>query len=108
MPINRDDIIGETVVSGSSGRTCNHIEMFFSEDRTIRLRFDESDVTVLADGSAYHRQRSRSLEVTLSPGDTAFNMYNRRTATATGQTRTYDQLTAMLMSLYLSQVAIQG
>lgn len=108
MPINRDDIVGEVVVSGNTGRTCNHIEMFFTDDRIIRVRFDESNVTVLSDGTAYHRQRPKSLEVTLTPGTTTFDLYNRRTAAKVGQTRTYDQLTAMLMSLYLDQVARQG
>lgn len=103
MPINRDDIIGERAVSGSTGLTCNHFEGFFSADRTITIRFDEADVTVLADGTAYYKQRSGSLEVVLSPPETTFALYNRRTGLPSGggQTRSYQNLTDYIMSLYI-------
>lgn len=111
MPINRDTIIDEKVVTGNAGRTFNHFEGFVTENpdgtRTLRLRIDEVDLVVLESGTSYTRQRNEALDLTLSPPETEFFVYNLRTGAQTATKRTYGLLSTMLQSLYLDAAAKQ-
>ncbi len=109
MPINRDTIIDEKVVSGNSGRTFNHFEGFATENpdgtRTLRIRFDEVDSIVFSDGTSYTKQRDQVTDVELLPLEAEFSVYNLRTGTPTATKRSYGLLSVMLQSVYLNAVA---
>ena len=112
MPINRDDIISEVAVSGSSGISCNRAEIVINPvTRTLRINFHLVKITVLADGR-YFEEQQMPISVDLSDGTGAktFDIYNRRTGQklAGGQTRTYDLLSRDLMSLFFDTAAKAG
>jgi hypothetical protein len=112
MPINRDDIISEINVSGSSGITCNRAEIAIDPiTRNLRVNFNLVKITVLADGRYFEEQQMPiSVDLADGTGTKTFPIYNRRTGlpAAGGQTRQYDILTRDLMSLFFATAAASG
>ena len=112
MPLNRDDIIGETNVNGSSGITCNRAAITIHPlTRNLKIEFNLVKITVLADNRYFEEPISPvSVDLTDGTGTKLFDIYNRRTGAkaAGGQTRSYDSLSRDLMSLYFDTAAKSG
>lgn len=112
MPLNRDDIISEINVSGSSGITCNRAEIAIDPiTRNLRVNFNLAKITVLADGRYFEQQQMPiSVDLTDGTGTKTFDIYNRRTGQKLGggQARTYDLLSRDLMSLFFDTAAKAG
>ena len=104
MPINRDDVIDESSVSGSQGVTCTRADLRIDPlTRNIRIDFHLADITFLDRGQYFERSRMPvTLDLTDGTGTKAFPIYNRRTGqpAAGGQTRLYDTLTRDIMSAF--------
>ena len=109
MPLNRDDIINEAAVTGSRGITCNRIDMRIDPvTRNIIVDFHLSKITVLADNTTFEEALMPiSVNLADGTGTKTFNIYNRRTGLATGNTRTFDLMTRDLMSLFFDTYAKQ-
>lgn len=112
MPLNRDDIISEINVSGSSGITCNRAEIVIDPiSRNLRVNFNLVKIVVLGDGRYFEEQQMPiSVDLADGTGTKLFDLYNRRTGQkfAGGQTRSYDLLTRDLMSLFFDTAAKSG
>lgn len=112
MPLNRDDIISESVISGSEGITCNRIEITIDPvSRNLRANFLLSRITVLDSGKYFEESlQPISVDLTDGTGTKTYPLYNRRTGhpLAGGQTRQYDILTRDLMSLFFATSAAAG
>lgn len=104
MPLNRDDIINEAPISGSSGITCNRIDIAIDPiTRNLRLNFNLVKITVLADNTYFEEQQMPiTLDLTDGTGTKVIDLYNRRTGLklSGGQTRTYDLISRDLMSAF--------
>lgn len=111
MPINRDGIRGEKVVSGNYGTTFTHFEGRVTDNpdgsRTLAIRFDEVELVIFGDGTSFSRPASgyTSLDVVLSPPETEFFMYNLRNNTPRATKKPLGQLADELQSLYLHYAA---
>ncbi len=112
MPLNRDDIISEINVSGSSGVTCNRAEIAIDPiTRNLRVNFNLVKIVVLGDGRYFEEQQMPiSVDLADGTGTKLFALYNRRTGQklAGGQTRSYDLLTRDMMSLFFDTAAKAG
>ena len=112
MPLNRDDIISEINVSGSSGITCNRAEIAIDPiTRNLRVNFNLVKIVVLGDGRYFEEQQMPiSVDLSDGTGTKLFDLYNRRTGQklSGGQTRSYDLLSRDLMSLFFDTAAKAG
>lgn len=112
MPLNRDDIIGEINVTGSSGITCSQATIRINPiTRNLIIEFNLVRITVLSDSRHFEESISPvSVDLTDGTGIKQFDIYNRRTGAKSGggQTRSYDSLSRDLMSLYFDAVANHG
>lgn len=112
MPINRDDIISEKAVSGSSGITCNRAEIVIDPvTRALRVNFNIVKITVLAD-NRYFEEQQMPITVDLADGTGTKNfvIYNRRTGLpmAGNPTMSYDMMARNIMSLFFDTAAKSG
>ena len=112
MPMNRDDIIGEISVSGSSGITCNRVEISIDPiTRNLHVNFNIVNIVVLGDGRYYEdQQMPLSVDLSDGTGTKTFDIYSRRTGQklAGGLTRTYDLLSRDIISLFFDAAAKAG
>lgn len=112
MPINRDDIISEVVVSGSSGISCNRAEIFIDPvTRQLRINFHLVKITVLADGRYFEEQQMPiTVDMEDGTGRKTFVIYNRRTGLplSGSPTMTYDVMSRNIMSLFFDAAAKAG
>lgn len=108
MPLNRDDIIGEAAISGSSGVTCTKAEIHIDPiTRNLRIDFHVADITVLDDGRNFVTPRMPiSIDLTDGTATKTIKIYNRRTGNpVSGVTRTYDLLSRDIMSAFFHAYA---
>lgn len=112
MPLNREDIISEVNVTGSSGITCDRADIVINAvTRNIRVNFNLVKTTVLSDNTTFNEQLMPvSVDLTDGTGLKKFPIYNRRTGLplAGNQTRTYDLLSRDIMSLFFETSRLAG
>ena len=112
MPLNRDDIISEVAVSGSSGISCNRAEIVIDPvTRNLRVNFNIVKITILADNRYFEEQQMPiTVDLADGTGTKKFPIYNRRTGLPSegNQTRAYDILTRDLMSLFFETAKQAG
>lgn len=112
MPINRDDIISEVAVSGSSGISCNRAEVVIDPvTRNLRINFNLVKITVLADGRYFEEQQMPiTVDLADGTGTKKFTIYNRRTGLplSGNPMMTYDIMSRNLMSLFFDTAAAAG
>jgi hypothetical protein len=112
MPLNRDDIISEVAVSGSSGISCNRAEIVIDPvKRTLRVNFNLVKITVLSD-NRYFEEQQMPITVDLEDGTGTKNfvIYNRRTGRPMNgnPTMSYDMMSRNIMSLFFDTAAKAG
>lgn len=112
MPLNREDIISEVAVSGSSGISCNRAEIVIDPvKRTLRVNFNLVKITVLSD-NRYFEEQQMPITVDLQDGTGTKNfvIYNRRTGLPMNgnPTMSYDMMSRNIMSLFFDTAAKAG
>lgn len=112
MPINRDDIIGEVNVSGSSGITCKRVRINIDPiSRALQVEFVIVKITVLQDNTLFEVPCAPIVvDLADGTGTKYFDLYNRRTGNklGSGQSRLYDQLSRDIMSLFFDSASKQS